>query len=227
MEDLNSFLDLTLKSLSVAGGEEMLNDAVTGQMMEDSVGETESKDDILRQSEFLRRLIEGLKKREKSGEIENWDIVVKYLSGENQRKVLYDDARRDEFDSIITRAVKIQEILTTFSDVACGKAKVIKETKRLCASELNEILGAYTLKRLKAEIPSPKPLKDIEEEEDERIVKPSTLYVDTEVATSNDPFGTRVDEEFAIVVAGESGSGKSVFSCQTARENGFWCCTSV
>ena len=64
-------------------------------------------------------------------------------------------------------------------------------------------------------------MKDIEEEEDERIVKPSTLYVDTEVATSNNPFGTRVDKEFAIVVAGESGSGKSVFSCQKARENGF------
>ena len=229
-EDLNSFLDLTLKPIIIiCPVTASFNiSSPPAQMMEDSVGETESKDDTLLQSEFLRRLIDGLKKRENSEAIKNWDIVVKCLSGENEKDLFGlewndDDARREKLDSIITqstRAVKIQEIQTKFTDVASGKENIIT-TKRLGASELNEILGEYTLKRLKAEIPSPKPLKDIEEEEDQRIVKPSTLYVDTEEATSNDPFGTRVDEEFAIVVAGECGSGKSVFSCQKARENGF------
>jgi len=57
-----------------------------------------------------------------------------------------------------------------------------------------------------------------------RLIEPNLKYVKSNPIDPSDYFNTeniQIDKGYAVVVAGESGSGKSVFACKQSKESGF------
>ena len=172
--------------------------------------ESESSEDPMKPYDFVVQLLQRVKHE---GQGKNWRVDVSYEEeGEELPSLVFSHKSKDPFFKAYLDALKDGDVEITLIYVD-SLDREIKRLTRFTKRELANLFTKFTLEQFE------KALCDTNQ--GKGIVSRNLDYV------SYDPHDIRVhfdtlpqaDKEFAIVVAGESGSGKSVFSCLMSKLN--------